>query len=173
MMSKKVLRPILVIVPFCLAAAFAIGAITSDSDDEAAIKTLIGKLNMAWRSENGAEIMRGVISDKSFAFAISNPRKPSEAIVLNKAGFCNAMANMLKNNRPTKHVHQTKSISVFGPLAYEIGVTEETSANGASTSQNVLLLLAKEEEGWKIISWAPADDVAKALDQFKAKQHSQ
>ena len=173
MRLKKGLCQILVAALCCLAAAFAIGAITSDSDDEAAIKTLIGKLNMAWRSENGVAIMREVISDKSFAFAISNPLKPSEAVVLNKAGFCSALANMLKNNRPTKHVHQTKSISVFGPLAYEIGVTEETSAKGVSTSQNVMLSLAKEEEGWKIISWAPADDVAKALDQFKAKQHSQ
>ena len=166
MNTRKALIAIAMIALCCVGSVVTFSSDQPMSDDEATIRTLIGKLNLAWKSDKGVDIMRDVISDKAFAFAIRDPRNPGQALVLNRATFLRSLENMLKNNRPLRHVHITKSVTVAAPYGYELGVTEQTTAGGKSTSENVMLFLAKEDAGWRIISWTPADDAGKAIQQF-------
>ena len=160
---------LIAVTTLCGLIALALPAAQTDSADEAAIRALIGKINLAWKSDNGQEIMREVISDKSFTFAIPRPQKPSEALVINKAAFCSSLADILRNHRPIKHAHTVKSITVVGPLAYEVGITDQVDANGVARSERIMLFFAKEDVGWRLISWAPAENVEKALAEFKAE----
>lgn len=138
------------------------------SDDEIAIRALVDKINLAWKCDNGREVMAQVLSQKSFAFALPNPSMPAQAAVADRNAFLNGFEQILKTNRPSKHTHAIKSIVIVGPLAYECGVTEQTAKDGRQTTENVMLFFAKEDVGWRLVFSSFVDSIETAIGQFKS-----
>ena len=119
--------------------------------DTAAIRALIDKINRSWTGPQHTRLMGEAISDKSFTFAMPRPKEPSEAAVLDKAGFCRAFEGVMANSQPRLHKHEITSITVTGPLAYELGVTHEVRADGQKSDVEIANVFAKDKTGWKLI----------------------
>jgi len=133
----------------------------SDAEARAAIQKVIDKVNLAFTAEDPAALYREILSDKAFALAIPRPDRPSEAVVLDKKTLCENYGRWLKENRPKRGVHKNEKLTIVGPLAYAIGVTEMEDASGKVRSEKWLNIFAREETGWKIVFGAPADDALK------------
>lgn len=138
------------------------------SDDDTAIRGLIAKINLAWRCDNGRDVMASVLSEKSFAFALQKPNMPTQAAVADRNAFLNGLEQILKTNRPLKHTHTIRSITIVGPLAYECGLIEQTAKDGKQTEENVMLFFAKEDVGWRLVFSSFVDSIETAIGQFKS-----
>jgi C-terminal peptidase prc len=159
----RVLRP-LGVAALALMFGWTIAAGAAEpTNDEAAIRALIDKMGLAWQAEKPSAILQEIVSDKGFAYASPKPDSPSEAAIVDKQAFCRLMDSWVQQHRPKKHDHQVRSITVIGPLAYELGVTKDVAADGAERSVEVLNAFAKDETGWKLIYSTVTDDIRKAL----------
>lgn len=133
----------------------------SDAEARQAIQKVFDKVNLAFSAEDPAALYREIISDKAFALAMPRPDRPAEAVVLDKKTLCENYGRWLKENRPKRGVHKNQKLTIVGPLAYAIGVTEIEDANGEVRRERWLNIFAREETGWKIVFGAPADDALK------------
>lgn len=134
-----------------------------DEEARAAVKALVDKINLAWKAENPASLFQQILSDKSFAFALPRRDNPSEARVLNKQTFCKLLEESMAKERPRKHDHRVKAVTVLGPLAYELGTTDQVTAEGVEQRTEILNVFAKDETGWKLVFSTFADHARKAL----------
>jgi len=148
--------------------ATATEAQQGDSSDELAIRALMDKISLALKgdtAEKGVEIMRSVISDKSYVSAI--PVRPSEALVADKKAFCEALAQSLRDG-PRWGTHEVRQIIIVGPMAYEIGESRGPNQDPETAGAAWLNVFAREDVGWKLVFSTPADSVHKALRRFEA-----
>jgi ketosteroid isomerase-like protein len=128
-----------------------------------AIQTLMDKINNSWINKNGSVVMEGILSDKAFATALQRPNSPSEAIILNKQTFCELYGKMQKDQPQRRQEHTIEAITVFGPFAYEVGITLTTHQDGTQSYHRSLNAFAKDETGWKMYFSTSADSVRLAL----------
>jgi len=160
-------RATYVVMVAAVAIALAAGstglAQQSEAEARQAIQKVIDKVNLAFTAEEPAALFREILSDRAFALAMPRPDRPSEAVVLDKKTFCENYGRWLKENRPKRGVHKIEKLTLVGPLAYEMGVTEEEDANGKVTRNTWLNVFAREESGWKIVFSTPAGDLPQAL----------
>ncbi len=136
-----------------------------DSSDELAIRALMERINLACNAdtaEKGVEIMRGVLSDKSYTFVLPRADMPSEAIVGDKKVLCDALSQSLRNG-PKWGVHKVLQITVVGPIAYEIGETKDPNQDPKARGTTWLNVFAKEDVGWKLVFSTPAAAAQKAF----------
>ncbi len=159
---------------FCLAVLtwgefFGVNKAFADPQtaEEKAILAQVEQINRAWQADNGEEIMRTVLSDKNCTVLVPRPEQ-SMPTVLDKEAFCGLLGQALKQNRPRKHVHQVQNITIIGPLAYEIGVTEHVDQNGQGSHTRIMNVFAKEDVGWCLVVSAPADQVQQAFAEADA-----
>ncbi len=151
-------------VLIALFSAFAPAQPMQKEKDEAAIRALVDKINRAWQSEKPSTLFQEILSDKGFVFAMPKPDNPSEAAVINKQRFCELLDNIMQGQqRPQKHEHKVESITIIGPLAYEIGTSLDVRADGTERRDEVMNVFAKDETGWKLIHSSPTDNIRKAL----------
>ena len=118
--------------------------------------------------DKGVEIMRGVLSDKGFAWVRPQSERPSEAFVGDKKWFCEQLAERLRNG-PIGMVHKVKQISIVGPIAYEIGESKYVGPDRKAYTEVWLNVLAKQDVGWRLVFATPAEDAQKALRQMDAR----
>lgn len=140
------------------------------SSDEVAIRALLDKVNLACNAvtaEKGVEIMRGVISDKSYVTLLPRADRPSEAFVGDKKLFCEVLAQLLRNG-PRWGVHKVRQIVIVGPIAYEIGESRRPNQDPETLGNFWLNVFAKEDVGWRLVFSTPADSVQKALRRFES-----
>ncbi len=128
-----------------------------------AIRTLVSKINRAWRIENGSALLQDTLSGKAFAIAIEYPNNPSVALIMNKQKFCELFDEMRQKQPSRKHEYRVESISVFGPLAYEIGTTSDTWPDGRQTQHRSMNIFARDETGWKQFFSGSADRIRMVL----------
>jgi hypothetical protein len=143
-----------------------------DSGDELAIRALMNRINLAVNAdtaEKGVEIMRGVLSDKGYTMVLPRGDMPSEAFVGDKKSFCEALSQSLRNG-PKWGVHKVQQITLIGPIAYEIGETEQLDAEGKVQGSIWLNVFAKEDVGWRLVFSTPADSARKALRRPDARE---
>jgi hypothetical protein len=155
-----------------LALAGTTQAQEGGSSDEVAIRALMERINLALNAdtaEKGVEIMKGVVSDKGYAIVNPHPEKPSEALVGDKKVLLEILAHSLRNG-PRWGVHKVKKIVVVGPVAYEMGVTTDPSAEGKAQGDTWFNVFAKEDVGWKLVYSTPAAGLQKALRQLDARK---
>lgn len=139
-----------------------------DSSDEVAIRTLMDKISLVLKAdtaEKGVEIMRSVISDKSYVSVI--PVRPSEALVADKKVFCEALAQSLRDG-PRWGTHEVRQIIIVGPIAYEIGESRGPNQDPGTPGAAWLNVFAREDVGWRLVFSTPADSVQKALRRFES-----
>ena len=136
------------------------------ADDRRAIEALVEKINLAWKSDSGQEIMQSVISDKAAAIALPDPSNPAQAAVLDKTVFCRAFARLLENSRPKSHVHEIHSVAIVGLCACEIGVTEQVAADGQRRTDAIMNVFAKEDVGWRLVFSMPANSDEQTVRQL-------
>lgn len=155
-------------VLMALFSAFALAQPTQKGNDEAAIRVLVDKINQAWQSEKPSTLFQEILSDKGFVVAIPKPDNFSEAAIINKQRFCELLDNTMQGQqRPKKHEHKVESITIIGPLAYEIGTLLDVLADGTKRRDEVINVFAKDETGWKLIHSSPADNIRKAITSSK------
>jgi len=156
-----------VVMVAAVAAVVAAGskgmAQQSEPEARAAIQKVIDKINRAFTAEDPAALFREVLSDRAFAIAMPRADQPSEATVLDKKAFCEGYGRWLKENRPKRASHKIERLRLVGPLAYEIGITEQEEADGKLGRSRWLNVFAREETGWRIVFSAPADNFPDAL----------
>jgi len=134
-----------------------------DENAKAAIRALMDKVNRAWKIEDSSLLLQEVLSDKAFAFALKSPDDPSQAAILNKHSFCKSFDRMQQEQQIENQEHTIESIAVFGPVAYEIGVTRNIYPDGTQSHHQSLNFFAKDETGWKMYFSTSADLVREAL----------
>lgn len=124
------------------------------SQDEQAIRALIQKIDAAWKTPGGSKLLAQVISERGYVFAMPKPGNPSLAAI---SGRAENVANFDKiaTNAPGKHVHETRSIKIVGPLAYEEWKSVDELRDGTSRLLDWMSVYAKDESGWKLIFAAP------------------
>ena len=137
-----------------LAARNVWAADAGASQDEQAIRSLVQKMDAAWKTPGGSKIMAEVISEKGFVFSMPQPGNPGVATIRGRAAFLAAF-DQIATNGPTKHVHETRSITVLGPLAYEAWTAIDEFRNGAIGRTECMNVYAKDESGWKLVFAAP------------------
>jgi hypothetical protein len=144
-------------VTFCSWAADA---------DEAGriIREQVSRINEAWRSDTGVDIMRDVLSE-AFTISLPAPDKPGAWSTMNREQFCTAFGRMLKENPPKEHVRQTTAITVQGGIAYESGVSIHVAKSGARTSDEILNVWRQEGKTWRLFFSAGAQDLRDALQK--------
>ena len=151
----------------------AISRSISENQDEAAIRALVDKINQAWLLEKPSTIFQEILSDKGFVVAIPKPNNPSQAAVIDKQRFCEALDRIMQDqNRPQKHEHTVESIMIIGPFAYEIGALRDISANGTESHSEVMNIFAKDETGWKLIQSISTEDARKALESSPSDEEA-
>lgn len=160
MATKQVFTIITIITAACISSSITEAA----SNDEEAIKRLAIKTNMAYRKENGPEIFNEILSDKGFSIAIPSPQDPSTAIIVNKQSFITLFKNFMQTSRPKKHDHQVESVTVIGPLAYEIGKITSVTQNDVQYDYNVINFFAKDVSGWVMIHSTPLENIKRAIN---------
>ncbi|MBN2449325.1 MAG: hypothetical protein JXR77_02985 [Lentisphaeria bacterium] len=128
---------------------------------EAAIRAQVEKINLAWKSDAGVEIIRPVLSD-AYCAAIPHPREPGAWITLDKEGFCNAFGRMLRENRPRKHVRQTTRVTVRGGIAFENGLSVHVTDTGTKTDR-ILNVWRLEGDTWRLLLSSYVADVEEAM----------
>lgn len=161
---------VLVVFFGCAGLATASEEQQGDSSDELAIRALLDKVNLACNADTadkGVEIMRSVISDKSYVTLLSRADSPSEALVGDKKLFCEVLAQSLRNG-PRWGIHKARQIIIVGPIAYEIGESRRSSEDAETPGNIWLNVFAKEDVGWKLVFSTPADSVHKALRRFES-----
>ncbi|MBN1764602.1 MAG: hypothetical protein JW860_05040 [Sedimentisphaerales bacterium] len=131
---------------------------------ERAIREQVSKINEAWRSDKGAEIMHEVLSE-TFIISMPAPNKPGIWMTLNREQFCAAFARILKENPPKEHVRQTTAITVQGGLAYEAGVSIHVTRTDVKTTDEILNLWRKEGDTWRLFFSAEVKDLHEALQK--------
>jgi len=131
------------------------------TDAEKAVAAQVAKINKAWRSDDGAEIMSGVLSD-AFMVSIPNPAKKGTWRRLDKEQFCKAFAQMLVSRRPKRHERKTTKITVKGTVAYEDGLSIHENEWG-SKADRILNVWRLEGEQWLLFFSAPVPDLEEAL----------
>ena len=150
-----------------IAVALSAGAIARaegpDDEAQAAIRAAVAKINRAWATEDGVELMREVLSDKAFSLAMPRSTQPELAAVLDKDAFCRHFDEIVRERRPRRYDHRVESITVVGPLAYEAGRVEMIAADGQQRRFEVVNVFAREESGWRLISASPAEHLRAAL----------
>jgi ketosteroid isomerase-like protein len=154
-----------------LFSAMSFAQLSQEEQDKAAIRALVDKINLAWQSEKPSTLFQEILSDKGFVVTMPKPGDSSEALVMNKQKFCESLDNMMQGQqRPKKHEHKVESITVVGPLAYEIGTILHVTADGAQRYDKVMNIVAKDETGWKLIHSTPPDNVKKTLRSIPGDQ---
>ncbi len=126
-----------------------------------AISQQVERINEAWKSDGGAEIMRSVLSDH-FMVSFPDPRGPNARRTMNKEVFCSAFARMSDENRPKKHVRQTIKITVKGSVAYENGVSIHVTDTG-SKRHHCLNVWRQEGDTWRLFVSVPMSDLRESL----------
>lgn len=135
-----------------------------DMNGKAQIKQIIAQINKAWKSDNGIEIMKNVISEKSFTYAMPEVKDRSRALIFNKKQFMELFKKMIKKNRPIKHHHTIKKITIIGPMAYVVGVVDHISKDKKNKRKDEIMnIFAKDETGWKLIFSTPFENITKSL----------
>lgn len=160
------------VVVECLCSVSAFSQDRADEEARAAIRAMIDKVNLAWKPEGDASLLREVLSDKAFAVVFPRPGNPSEAIIHNKQTFCEWVEKILQERRLRKRQHRIKSVTVSGPLAYELGTSVSATAEGQERQFEILNFFAKDETGWKLVFSASADQVRKALRDDSADEQT-
>jgi ketosteroid isomerase-like protein len=143
------------------------------SSDEIAIRALLDRVNHATNAntpEKGLEILSSVLSDKGYTFTLVDPQKP-EAVVGGKQQMLDGLTQSLRAGRKWG-VHRVCHIAIVGPLAYEIGESEnvghDARGGGGPAWTPWLNVWAKEDVGWKLIYSTPGDDILEAFRQLAA-----
>lgn len=150
---------------FAIIALFAAAPFSRAAEGdtaEQAIQKQVAKINEAWRSGNGAEIMRDVLSE-AFTTSLPNPQNPTAWRTLNREQFCAAFSVMLKQNPPKEHVRETKKITVKGGVAYEAGVSIHVNKEGVRTEDEILNIWRKEGEVWRLFFSAKTQDLRESI----------
>jgi len=98
--------------------------------------------------------MAEVVSEKGFVFAMPQAGDPGVATVSGKAE-CLALFDKIATNPAPRHAHETRSIKIVGPLAYETWNAIAKSRDGAVRSNEFMSVYAKEQAGWRLIFYAP------------------
>lgn len=161
------LLAVLGVLIFCSVGSVVIFANSQMSEDEKAIRALGDRINLAWKCDNGPSLMAEVLSEKSFAFSMPDPQNPSRAVVLDRQGFLDAFQQKMERNRPIRHTSTMKTVTVVGPMGYVGAVIEEVSKNGKSQTEEALLFFSKEEAGWRLVYYAPINNIEQAVKQFR------
>jgi ketosteroid isomerase-like protein len=77
---------------------------------------------------------------------------------------------MQQGKRPRKHEHKIKSITIIGPVAYEIGDVLDITADGSQRHSEVMNIFAKEDTGWKLVQSVPMDNIQRTLQSFSSPE---
>lgn len=143
---------------FGLAAAWAgVFAQSSAAQDprqeeaETAIRASIDKFNACWKAEDGVSMVEEVLSDNAFALARAPSEEAEQALVLNKSKYLEGFKQHVWKANLRKHEHKIKSITVWGPLAYELGVITDVDSEGVERSADVMNVFAQEDSGWRLV----------------------
>ena len=142
------------------------------SDDELAIRALMERINLACNAdtaEKGVEIMRGVLSDKSYTFVLPRADMASEATVGDKKALCDALSQSLRNGQKWG-VHEIQQITIVGFVAYEIGETRDPNQDPKTPGNTWLNVFAKEDVGWRLVFSTPAAAAQKAFRRPDARE---
>jgi len=124
------------------------------SQDEEAIRALVQKIDAAWKTPGGSKLLAEVISAKGYVFAMPRPGALSLAAISDRAESLAAF-DKIATNAPGKHVHETRTIKIVGPLAYEEWKSVDELRDGTSLLLDWMSVYAKDESGWKLIFAAP------------------
>lgn len=168
----RVILCVLVVFLGWAAPAATTEAQQMDSSDELAIRALMERINLACNAdtaEKGVEIMRGVLSDKSYTAVLPRGDMPSEAFVGDKKSFCEMLSQALRNGQKWG-VHQIQQITVIGPIAYEIGETEDPNRDPKAPPNTWLNVFAKEDVGWRLVFSTPAAAARRGLRRPAARE---
>lgn len=138
---------------------------------EEQIRDVVRALNLAWQTGSAA-YWQGVLSSKAYALAVPALGNPDKALVLDRDGWVKGFEWLMANQRPKEHRHEVSSISVFGPLAVEIGVSSVELPTGARRGEEVINLFALSDEGWRMYASVPAANVRKALQAVPADRQA-
>lgn len=139
------------------------------SPDEKAIRDLVDKINRAYAAKD-AELLREVLSEKAFAFALPRPAAPRLALVFDRDAFCRALAQHFRSRPPRLHEHRMLSVTVVGPMAYEVGETTDVAFDGTERLYGIVNVFAKDEAGWRMVFSVPAPDITEALSGSAADE---
>ena len=134
-----------------------------DQDAEAAIRAQIDKFNSAWQKENGVALIEEVVSEKAFTLVMPRSSR-AEARVLNRAAYSAAFQKLVQEAGLRKHEHQIQSITVLGPIAYELGIILDVANDGTEQRTEVLNVFAKEDAGWKLVFSTTPDLIKKVRE---------
>ncbi len=168
----RVMLCVLVVVLGWASPAAATEAQQRVSSDELAIRALLDKVNLACNAdtaEKGVEIMRGVLSDKSYVSVLPRGDRPSEAAVADKNVFCEFLSQSLRNG-PRWGVHKVQEITIVGPMAYEIGESRRPNQDPKTRGSIWLNVFAKEDVGWRLVFSTPAESAQKALGRAGTRE---
>ena len=124
------------------------------SQDELAIRALVRRSAEAWQTTGAAKIVEGAISGKGFVSAWPQPGTSGVAAIYGRAEYL-AFFDRSATNAPGEHVHDTRSIRIVGPLAYEEWTLLQELRGGDFLLIDGMSVYAKEESGWKLIFTAP------------------
>lgn len=135
------------------------------SEDELVIRALMEKINLAVNSdspEKGVEIMRAVLSDKSYTIVLPRGDMPSQAFVGDRKSFCEMLSQALRNGQKWG-VHNIQQLTIVGPVAYEIGETKDPNRDPKLPPNTWLNVFAKEDVGWRLVFSTPAAAARRGL----------
>lgn len=134
-----------------------------------AVRNLIRRIEHAWTSPQGVDIMADVLSPRAFAWAAPLPGNRQQALVLNRVAFLAVFSQALQREPPLRHEHDIRSLVVEGPMAWEVGDVRHVGPAGRERRTRVLNVFARENEGWRLLFSTPADNVRRALDKAEDK----
>jgi|WetSurMetagenome_2_1015567.scaffolds.fasta_scaffold690009_1 hypothetical protein len=124
--------------------------------DEVIIKGLLAQVSDMWTAENGILIFRRITSD-DYRYYANN-------VVLTKDEFDKAIVQLIKIDKPIKHIHAIINMQITGKIAYEYGKLEMTLRDGSIRKQDVINVFSKEQDGWKLKANIDVDSMKEILN---------
>ena len=114
------------------------------TEDERQIRELIPKISEMWTSPQGALIAEQIFSTHFINLA--------PAGIMTKQDYKNLISSMYVNNQPQSHRHTIYKIVLQGGYAYEYGLVELVMKNGQVVKNEVINILCRENNQWKILT---------------------
>ena len=130
------------------------------------IEAIVDKINRAWAVEDGTALFGEILSDRAFAVPFVSPRQPVEVVVLDKEAFLSNQIKVRQGPDYRGHRHRADFITVVGPLAYELGTSRHSTADGAENATKLMNFYARDTRdasGWRLISSLPAELLVNAF----------
>ena len=130
-----------------------------DPDAKAAIRALVEQINSAWKETDGWQHSCPQILSKGFAFAMRDPADRNNARIVDRTAFLQLAEQIKRSNPLYRHKHDTDSIVVTGPLAWELWTCTTFNGTTKTGQTQSINFYAKEGDGWRLYLAADADSL--------------